>query len=218
MRGQPTVRVQGGEASRDARRVSGKQVWMLRRAWEAVCADRGWVPGDRAERLRVCGELLGRPLESFSSVGRLEECTRLVNGLRAMLGSDLQAGKEAADPSTNRRRVWLRKIAAEIVPCLERYGVEPLAYIDSMAWDKFPRFKAEGFPRPVRVTDLDARRILRPVNGALTESPGELEQVFLTLAARLDALRQEAGESVHGMKSGAGVPCCCARCRASVQA
>lgn len=192
------------------RPCSRSQVIALQKIWGRVAKAQGWKASDRDRRLAVLSECAGRPLASSAEIGRMDEFTRVKNRLEAMLGESVQAGMEADDPWPNRRRVMLHQMVTVMVPCLERYGVEVLPYFRAIVRDKGG---AWGLGKPVddvHFTDLSERPFARPGGGV---SPGPLTQMRDTLAARLDALRRERGESLHEMHSGAGVRCPCAGCR-----
>lgn len=66
-------------------------------------------------------------------------------------------------------------------------------------------------------TSLDAlgdkpRIRCRPGSTDLQEGDSDLQMLRFTLAARLNVLRDEAGDSIHGMKAKAGVRCDCSVC------
>ena len=57
-------------------------------------------------------------------IGRLDECTRVMKELEAMLGVSLQAVKEAANPGINRQRNARWLIVNEVLPCLALYPLD----------------------------------------------------------------------------------------------
>lgn len=215
MRGNP------GQISRafPAGEAGGKTITKVQRIallnlWSQVAKDRGWKVSDREARLRVCGEVLGRPLGSLNEVGRMDDCTRLMHGLKAMLGTDVQAGLEAEDIWVNRGRVIRHQILEEIIPCLELYREDVRAYITRIAEDKNRWWKIDRPAREISLMDLDAHPVVRVgKDGLPREFASPLEQMRFTLASRLDALRRQAGDTVHDMRTRAGVACACKACR-----
>jgi hypothetical protein len=177
--------------------------------WGKVCKDRGWKAGDRDLRLATFSELIGRPITSTDDVGRIDECTKLMKELRAMLGVSVQAAREGDDLTINRARVLRNQIAAEIIPCLEVYVEDVRGYIAAIMEDKNRWWKIDRPARDITIMDLDARPIQRR-DGRMM--PSQLEQLQYTLAARLNSLRNKAGQSIHVMRTLAGVPCNCSKC------
>ena len=102
-------------------KITTSQRITISQLWNKVCKDRGWATGDRELRLSTLGGFLGRELTTMDDIGRLDECTKVMKELKAMLGVDLQAAKEAADQGINRKRnkSWL--LSNEVLPCLAVY-------------------------------------------------------------------------------------------------
>jgi len=186
--------------------ITKSQRITISQIWNKVCKDRGWATGDRALRLATLGELLGRPLETMDDIGRLDECTKVMHGLNAMLGINLKSALEATDPTRNQKRnsTWI--IFNEILPCLELY---PLAA-------PMGRFGAETYLQTVLVDKSRWRRADRPEREPILADFDErtCQQILWTLSARLNDKRREAGHTGHQMRIAAGVPCDCAKiCR-----
>jgi len=184
----------------------------IMRTWQRVCKDRGWKSSDRDLRLQTFGELIGRAIASTDDVGRIDECTKLMKGLTAMLGVSLQAAREADDTSINQGRVLRHQIAGELIPCLELYIQDVPSYITTIIEDKSRWWKLDRPARSMTILDLSAAPIFRTVNGEAREFPSPLKQLQFTLAARLNSLRKAAGHSIHDMKIKASVPCGCSAC------
>lgn len=83
-------------------------------------------------------------------------------------------------PRTN--LMW--KIAVEQAACLHLYGKDPLPYINSIITDKF------GWGRDL--ADLSEHR-------SHPDHPSELEQLMMTLAARIDVFRRQAHHTKKDM-------------------
>jgi len=100
---------------------------------------------------------------------------------------------------------------AEIQSCLALYVDDVAGYVARVVADKC------GVPAEGALTfdDLsDKPRWRRNAEGELVELPSQLEQVLMTLWARVNGLRNKAGHSLHDMRTRAGVPCDCAKiCR-----
>lgn len=194
--------------------ISLSQRTSIMKLWSSVCKDRGWKSSDRALRLATFGEIIGRTITSADEIGRIDECTKLMKSLKAMLGVDLQAARESDDLTINRARTIRHFIVAELVPCLELYVADFPAYLTKIMEDKNRWWKIDRPARDITIMDLDAKPTWRKdkSTGQLTESHSTLEQLKFTLAARLNTLRKAAGDSIHDMKIRASVPCSCARC------
>jgi len=183
--------------------------------WAKVCKDRGWKSGDRNFRLAKFGEILGRPLTSTDDIERLDECTKLMAELQCLLGVSVRAGREAVDPALNQARVLRNQILTEIIPCLELYRGEQLAAdIAKILEDKNRWWKLDRPARGMTLMDLDARPIFRRDRdtGKQKFCGSQLSQIQWTLSRWLNGLRNAAGDTIHQMKTKAGVECDCAAC------
>ncbi len=181
----------------------------IMKLWGRVCKDRGWKTSDKALRLATFSELLGRPLASTNDVEKIDECTKLMNELAALLGVSLKAGLEADDQTINKARTIRFDIVNNLVPCLELYLDDVRSYITSIIEDKQRWWKIDRPTRDITIMDLNARPI-RIRDGRTM--PSQLEQLRFTLQARLNSKRKEAGHTIHDMKIKAGVTCTCAPC------
>lgn len=125
--------------------------------------------------------------------------------------ADLDA--QLAQQQQPRRRLEHR--LAETQRCLALYVPDVAGYVATVVADKF------GVPVDGALTldDLGDRPTVREreVMGKstteLVDGPSQLEQLVMTLWARVQALRERAGHSLHDMRTRAGVPCDCAQCR-----
>lgn len=194
--------------------ITAPQRLTILKLWGSVCKDRGWKTSDRELRLRTFSELVGRPLASTDEVERLDECTKLMNELKAMLGVSIKAGLEATDPTLNQARVLRNRILTDLVPCLELYLDDVRGYVTKIIQDKNRWTKTDRPTCELTVMDLTAKPIIRETrSGGLYESPSQLHQVLFTLTARLNDLRNDAGDTIHQMRTKAGLDCTCAQCR-----
>lgn len=101
-----------------------------------------------------------------------------------------------------RRERMLYKIR-EHIRCLALYVPNAQAYADSILKE---RFKGQS------LDDLgDHPTILRTAHGDI-EKNAPLLQYLMTLAGRVNAQRRNAGDTLHEMKTKAGVECDCAAC------
>jgi hypothetical protein len=187
----------------------------IMKLWQRVCKDRDLKASNRAQRLATFSQIVGRMLDSTDDVGRVDECTKLMKGLEAMLGISLQAARESDDTTINKARVLRYQIINELVPCLELYISDVRAYLAEIMADKNRWWRIDRPAREIQITDLDATPIIRTdkLTGQLREFPSQLEQLQYTLTARLSAKRKEAGHTVHDMRTRAKVHCACAKCQ-----
>jgi hypothetical protein len=211
--------------------ITPAQRTVIMKTWAKVCKDRGWKSSDRSLRLAKFSEILGRSIASADDIGRIDECTKLMNELKVLLGVSLQAATEADDLTINRARVLRNKILTELVPCLELYVDDVAGYITEIIEDKNRWWKLDRPTRGMTLMDLDAKPIFRRdrASGDLKEYPSPLDQMVYTLSACLNGsgriyrgkksrlgFRVAAGDTVHAMKIRAGVPCDCAKCTTPV--
>lgn len=181
--------------------------------WAKVCKAHEWKVSDRGLRLATIGKILGREIQSLDDVGRTAECTKVFAELQVMLGVSLRAGLEANDPTLNKARNYRHVIMNELTPCLGVYVADVTGYITAIMEDKNRWWKIDRPAVEITLEDLDAKPIFRRVKGGeLKEFPSTLEQLMMTLAARINTLRNKAGDDIHTMKTKAGVFCGCAQC------
>ncbi len=185
--------------------ITKAQRWKILELWTKVCKDRGWKTSDRALRLATIGKFIGRDLATLDDIGRLDECTKVMAELEAMLGVSLRAAQESIDPSRNRKRNWKWLIANEALPCLAIYPLEaPMGdvgayqYLVKVMTDKSRYRKTDRPDSEPTLEDFDARTV---------------EQIYWTLNARLNDKRKAAGHTGHDMCVAASVRCKCAKCR-----
>ena len=177
--------------------ITQQQRFAILKLWSQVCKDRHWKSSDRALRLATIGGLIGRELATLDDVGRLDECTKVMAELKALLGVSLKAGLEATDPSRNRKRNWRWLITHEALPCLGLYEENPQGYLMTVMQGKSRWRKTDRPETPPTLADFDERTC---------------QQIFWTLSARLNDKRKAAGHTGHEMCTAAGVRCKCAAC------
>lgn len=200
-------------------KLSTAQVQRFWREWPKSCKAMGWTKANglsaaeidqkRKEFLVRCG------FNSLTEVDRVDGFTRVLKELQVLQGTDLKAGIEAGDLSINLARTLRHQILTELVPCLELYVADVRAYMTEIMQDKNRWWKIDRPVREMTIMDLDAKPIFHTdrATGELKPWPSQLEQLRYTLAARLNTLRGDAGDTIHEMKLKAKVPCVCALCR-----
>lgn len=186
--------------------------------WAQACRQQNWtragglsaaeIDVKRKELLARCG------FKSLTEVDRLEGFTRVKNELLLLISdhTNLKAAAEVGDVTLNKARNLRHVIMNDLTPCLALYVADVPAYITSIMEDKNRWWKIDRPASEITLQDLDAKPVVRRVKGELKEFASTLEQLRMTLAARLNVLRNKAGDDLHTMKTRAGVPCACKAC------
>ena len=201
-------------------KLSEEQVKLFWREWPKSCAAMRWtreagmsakeIDAKRKEFLLRCG------FDSLTKVDKLDGFTKVKNELLVLQGVSINAAQETIDPSLNQARVLRNQILTEIIPCLELYRGEKLvADIADIMEDKNRWWKLDRPARGMTLMDLDARPITRTDRKTGEEKfmGSQLSQMQWTLARWKNELRNAAGDTIHDMRTKAGVPCACAICR-----
>jgi len=200
--------------------LTTEQVNLFWREWPKSCKAMGWtrangmsakeIDAKRKEFLARCG------FDSLTKVDRLDGFTKVKNELLVLQGVSLKAAQETIDPALNQARVLRTQILTEIIPCLELYrGEQLVADLAGIMEDKNRWWKLDRPARGMTLMDLDARPIYRTdkTTGGQKYMGSQLSQLQWTLSRWLNELRNQAGDTIHGMKMKANVPCTCAACR-----
>lgn len=211
-----------------AQRIKLQSVW-----WPDACRVQGWNVKDRALRLRVCAwavtlvnptaQELRSAVESDRVPERwLESTNDLDNGpdidrvkaCLGMLADKVRETGEVGRPEIGRAR-RLREVIRDQILCIGVYHPRPRAYVEEIINDKFNRGSRLGH---LTIRDLtDDPIFLRDGR----EIPSQLEQLVMTLGGVLNGsgkgrarlgLRVAAEDTLHEMKTKAGVRCDCAAC------
>lgn len=200
-------------------KLSTAQVQRFWREWPKSCKAMGWtkangmsadeIDAKRKEFLARCG------FKSLTEVDRVDGFTKVLKELQVLQGTDLKAGIESEDLTINQARTIRHFILTDQVPCLELYIADVRAYMTSIMEDKNRWWKIDRPVRDITLMDLDAKPVYRQdkKTGELKTWPSQLEQMKWTLAARINTLRKDAGDSVHDMRLRAGLTCTCAICQ-----
>jgi hypothetical protein len=185
--------------------------------WPRACQVQGWDVRDRAKRLEVCGEALGREIESTNEIDSHDEFTTVKNHL-LRLADSIQGASEDGDLTESWARVRREKIRRQ-VRCIALYPLEA--------------------PRGTHGAESYVRTMIREMCGRAGYEPEQFEQASFnsllealqfpqlvrlvkTLDARLNAhnrerniigMRVRAGHTLHDMYTAAQVPCPCKKCR-----
>jgi hypothetical protein len=198
--------------------LTAPQVQRFWREWARACKAQGWtraagmsaaeIDVKRKEFLARCG------FDSLTKVDRVDGFTKVLNELLILVGESVAAGIESEDLTINRARVLRNQILTEIIPCLELYVEDLRGYLTAIMEDKNRWWKIDRPARDISIMDLDAKPIFRrdKKTGELKQWPSQLEQFQYTLSARLNVKRNEAGDTIHQMKTKAHVPCHCSQC------
>ena len=186
--------------------------------WPNACHVQGWDVRDRAKRLEVCGEAIGRVIESTNEIDNHDEFTAVVNRL-LKLADSLQGAAEDGDLTESWARTRREKVRRQ-VRCIALYPLESPRGIEG----------AEHYVRTL-IRDMCGRAGYEPAQfesapfAALLESMEfpQLARLVKTIDARLNGhnperqifgMRVRACHSLHDMLTAANVPCRCKKCQA----
>jgi hypothetical protein len=196
--------------------------------WPDACEAQNWNKNDRALRLRIMSQALGREITSANDLNNREDVDRLKAYLTS-LSDSLKGAREIDHPEDGRGR-RLRATVLDQVACLALYPLDsPMGrrgaenYIRGIIRNKFNRAGAE----PAQYDDLPFRAILESLSASpnyvrqspcyqLKEIPSQLDQLVMTVANRLHnkktGFRTQAGHTMHTMLTQAALRCPCTQC------
>lgn len=198
--------------------LSADQVRTFWSMWAKACRVQKWtraaglsageIDARRKALLARCG------FASLTKVDRVNGFTKVKSELMLLISdnTDMAAAEEANDPLLNKARNFRHVIRAELLPCLALYEENAAGYLQSVLADKSRWWKLDRPERGPTLEDFDARPILTTRNGEPHESPSQLEQLMMTLNARLHEKRKAARHSLHDMRTSAGIKCGCREC------
>ncbi len=181
--------------------MSPKQTKLYWREWAAVRrvdpqADR------RALTVRALG--VAKSSKDFTNAD-LDRVLAVFRAVSRPADVDGQLRQQAQARQRKEHRIW------EIMRCLALYHPDPAGYVATLLADR------QGVPVDGSLTleDVsDAPTVRTRRDGVPYAGPSELEQVLMTLWARVQPMRRKAGHTLHQMRTAAGVPCDCAKiCR-----
>ena len=166
------------------------------------------IDAKRKEFLLRCG------FDSLTKVDRVDGFTKVKMELLVLQGVSVKAGIESEDLTINKARTIRHFIVTDLVPCLELYVADVRGYMTSIMEDKNRWWKIDRPARDITLMDLDAKPVYRhdKKTGELKTWPSQLEQMKWTMAARLNTLRKDTGDTIHDMRLRAGLKCVCAVC------
>ena len=190
--------------------MSPDQRSYLLRLWSAACKHQGW---DRAHGLNsaavnglrksVTEKVFGEP-KSWKEINWREDYGRIKNHL-LMLGGNVQGTIETDRPDMDEKRRLLTFIEGDLMRCLALYRPAE-RYVQDILRDGFRIYSGKK-----TIEDLSAAP-RPPREGEDKPRASQLKCLIYTLSARINELRNQAGDSVHDMRTRAGVPCVCADC------
>lgn len=180
--------------------------------WPKAAKALGVKVSDRAQRMAVLSEAVGRPLESANDIGAHDEFSRVVDHLGKLAGDLPAAMRDGQQTRTERDRLLYvigeqkKQLALYLSPTSDA-GVKCSvnAYIESVIRDKFNRGRRT---ERRQIEDLSNEAGMpKVIRGHLIEPPSELKQLMMTLSGRINDFRKEAGHSLHEMNTKAGTKC-----------
>lgn len=195
-----------------------QRIFLQGTLWPNACQFQGWDKKDRALRLSVVGEALGRVIESTNEVGTVADFSAVRRHLEGLAG--------VISPHEGVAESKREKVLQQI-KCLALYVPDATGYVRGIIRDKFRRTGAE----PEAFQQADAATLVdwlsdepnvRQWRGELHAVPSQLQQLMYTLQERLNAkgkpdgsgkgLRNQAGHTLHDMYTKAGLQCDCKMC------
>ncbi len=189
-------------------KLSADQVKLFWRLWSAACQAQGWTreAGLTADQIDAHRKALlsDAGFSSLTLVDRTAGFGAIKARLMTLCGS-IDGAIESDHPEMDDARRKIHLIRHDLALCLSLYVEDPVAYIEEIVRDKF------GLARNSPV-DLDSlsHRVNFPQPGC-----SQLDQALMTISARLNSFRKQAGHTTHDMRMLVGLPCVCARCRKS---
>lgn len=181
--------------------------------WPDACEAQQWNVKDRALQMQVLSSIVGRTIESSNELEKIKEFGLVKRRLLELAGNLDGPLDNAPEDEARRLRHHIR---TELLPCIALYVPDAEKYLREIINDGIHhgrRVEQRG------LDELTARPRVRfdARLGDFRESPGELQQVIMTLNGRLNSahppgLRNRAGDSLHDMRIKAGVGCGCKVC------
>lgn len=163
--------------------TDSQRVHLMAELWPRACRCQGWDAKDRALRLRVLSEAVGREIQSASELGSTVDYDAVKSHL-GMLQDNLSATIETDHPEQGRAR-RLRAVIRRQLGDLRQFHPDPPALLAKLVMDKF----GSGY----ELDDLTADPIIRTDRaGQIRESASQLDQVMFTLARILSSKRKAA--------------------------
>jgi hypothetical protein len=165
--------------------------------WPRACRCQGWETKDRARRLRVLSQAVGRPISSANDLDATADYDAVKAHL-GMLADNLAAAVETDHPELGQAR-RLRSVILGKVRELGAFHPNPEALLAGLIRDKFGNgWSLDSLTAdPVITTD---RRTGRP-----RETVSQLDQVLYTVSRILSSKRKAArmeAESISGRDDG----------------
>lgn len=177
------------------------------REWAATVKACNWDRAqgeiERRAMLERCG------FSSLTRVDRLDGFTKVLNEVISLRGDNVQAAIESEDQTINKAVRLRYVILEELVPCLELYVSDVRRYLQEILDDRNRWWRIYRNGRAITLLDLDAKPIRRRDGRSM---PSQLDQVRMTLQARLNTLRAKSKDTIHDMKLRAQVKCDCRHC------
>lgn len=178
--------------------------------WPKACRAQGWNKNDKAKRLEVLSAAVKRDVTSANELNATSDIDAVKAHL-GMLASNVAATIETDRPDIGRAR-RLRNTIGDQLKCLALYHENAPAWLASVIRDKF---KHGSRVMPLTADDLSAEPVYFTdrKTGKPREIPSQLDQIVMTLSRAIQAKRKEQGDTLHTMKTRAGIHCGCRTCR-----
>ena len=190
--------------------MTAEQKSYLLRLWSDACKYQGWTSANGVNskmvddlRKRETEKVFGEP-RSWKTIHWRAEYGRIKNHFLFLAGN-VKGTVETDRPDLDEKRRLLAFIAADLKPSLALYR-PPERYIQDILRDGHRIYSGLK-----TIEDLSAHP-RPPKEGESEPRPSQLRCLVYTLSARINTLRNEAGDTIHDMRTRAGVVCTCAAC------
>jgi len=164
--------------------TAAQRVYLMADIYPRACRCQGWDAKDRALRLRVLGQAVGREITSASELDSTADFDRVKAHL-GMLADNLAATVETDRPELGRAR-RLRSVIRRQLADLRAFHPDPAALLAGLVRDKF------GTGWTLDELTSEPRIVTDRRTGQSRESASQLDQVIYTVARILSTHRRAA--------------------------
>lgn len=170
-----------------------QRITLMADLWPGACRVNGWKVSDRAKRIEILSQILGRNIESANEINNSTDFDAVIAGLKSW---SQPANLKAQLRQIHQPRIRLvHKITVEQAGLLAVVLEHPAGatLLDRQA--NAQRYILDLMERRFRTRDID--EISDQVDPRTEKSP--LQMLRDTLAARINALRNKAGLTIREM-------------------
>lgn len=183
---------------------------LLLRLWSQACRYQGWTSANGlnskmvdALRRRETEKVFGEP-KSWKEISWRGEFDKIKNHFLFLAGN-VKGTIRTDRPDLDEKQRLLKFIQEDLLRCLALYR-PPERYLQDILRDGHRIYSGLK-----TIEDLSAAP-RPPRDGEDQPRPSQLQCLIYTLSARINTLRNEAGDTIHDMRMRAGLECTCAAC------